>query len=318
MSYFKGITAEKLDWLEKRRTGVGGSDAAALLGVNKYKTRLKVWREKVNGYDPADLEDNKYTEAGTRFENSLREWACDRLKLKIVRSHQQHRHKDFPFMIANVDGLVQGEPAIFEAKTTGSRFALDSELSGWGPEGSDEVPFLYQAQCQHYMIVLKRQVCYLGVFFFLEREFCLYRLELNRDLEKSLVNAEETFWKMVSLKEPPPPETIKELHDWYPVGYPEQVTASEEVTKLVREIQRLKQRIKTEQKSLDEVMFQVKQYMEDYAELVNQFRDPVATWKSQQVARFNVGRFKKDYPELAEEYTDTTTQRKFLVKTHAR
>lgn len=33
-------------WLEERRKGIGGSDAAALVGMNSYSTPYMVWADK--------------------------------------------------------------------------------------------------------------------------------------------------------------------------------------------------------------------------------------------------------------------------------
>lgn len=34
------------EWVAQRRHGIGGSDVAAILGVNPYKTPYHVWLEK--------------------------------------------------------------------------------------------------------------------------------------------------------------------------------------------------------------------------------------------------------------------------------
>ena len=34
------------DWLEVRKQGIGGSDAAAAVGLNPYKSQLELWLEK--------------------------------------------------------------------------------------------------------------------------------------------------------------------------------------------------------------------------------------------------------------------------------
>jgi Phage-related protein, predicted endonuclease len=34
------------EWLKCRCRGIGGSDAGAVIGVNKYKTNVDLWAEK--------------------------------------------------------------------------------------------------------------------------------------------------------------------------------------------------------------------------------------------------------------------------------
>uniref|UniRef100_UPI00193103D1 YqaJ viral recombinase family protein n=1 Tax=Caenibacillus caldisaponilyticus TaxID=1674942 RepID=UPI00193103D1 len=35
------------EWLRERRKGIGGSDAAAILGLNKWKSPIQVYMEKI-------------------------------------------------------------------------------------------------------------------------------------------------------------------------------------------------------------------------------------------------------------------------------
>ena len=39
------------EWLSARRTGIGGSDIAAILGLSPWRTPLDVYRDKVDGED---------------------------------------------------------------------------------------------------------------------------------------------------------------------------------------------------------------------------------------------------------------------------
>ena len=43
------------DWLEERKKGIGGSDAATILGLNPYKTSIDLWEEKTGRKDAEDI-----------------------------------------------------------------------------------------------------------------------------------------------------------------------------------------------------------------------------------------------------------------------
>ena len=45
------------EWLKLRHDGIGGSDAAAVMGISKYKSPLKVYKEKL-GFVHEDQSDN--------------------------------------------------------------------------------------------------------------------------------------------------------------------------------------------------------------------------------------------------------------------
>lgn len=35
------------EWLEERKTGIGGSDASAIVGLNPYSDNIKLWESKL-------------------------------------------------------------------------------------------------------------------------------------------------------------------------------------------------------------------------------------------------------------------------------
>ena len=42
------------EWLEFRKTGIGGSDASVVCGINRYKTPIELWMEKLNNLPPQE------------------------------------------------------------------------------------------------------------------------------------------------------------------------------------------------------------------------------------------------------------------------
>ena len=47
---------DHLEWLRLRQKGIGGSDAAAIAGLNKYKSPIQVYYEKVEGVKLLDVD----------------------------------------------------------------------------------------------------------------------------------------------------------------------------------------------------------------------------------------------------------------------
>ena len=43
------------EWLEARKNGIGGSDAATILGLNPYKTTIELWEEKTGKREAEDI-----------------------------------------------------------------------------------------------------------------------------------------------------------------------------------------------------------------------------------------------------------------------
>lgn len=66
------VLASREEWL-KARTKIGGSDAAAIVGLNPYKSNTELWNEKANGAEPEDISDKPYVRYGIEAEKYLRE-----------------------------------------------------------------------------------------------------------------------------------------------------------------------------------------------------------------------------------------------------
>ncbi len=138
------------EWLAGRRTGIGGSDVAAILGISRYAGPTRVYYDKL-GVLPD--EDNAKMEWGRRHEQSIRQkFADEHPELHVCDGPGLVSHPERRWQLATVDGLILdapgGEPVeIFEAKTA-TPHSNDGE---WGDEATDEVPLPYVCQCTWYM-----------------------------------------------------------------------------------------------------------------------------------------------------------------------
>ena len=47
-------------WLEERKTGIGGSDASAIVGLNPYSDNIKLWEIKTKRAEQEDISDKPY------------------------------------------------------------------------------------------------------------------------------------------------------------------------------------------------------------------------------------------------------------------
>ena len=43
------------EWLELRKNGIGGSDAAAVCGISRYKSPVELWMEKTDKMTPSEV-----------------------------------------------------------------------------------------------------------------------------------------------------------------------------------------------------------------------------------------------------------------------
>ena len=104
-------------WLQVRQNSIGGSEAAAILGMNPWKSPYQLWLEKTGSAEPEDISDKDVVHFGTILEPIVAQEFCLR-EGKKVKKCGLYRSKQHPFMTASFDRLIVGEPAGLECKTT--------------------------------------------------------------------------------------------------------------------------------------------------------------------------------------------------------
>lgn len=180
-------------WLLARKQTIGGSDAAAIVGLSSWSSPYSVWAEKTG--KTAEIEDNEAMRQGRDLEAYVAERFCEETGKKVRRRNAILRDPDLPFAHANVDRLIVGEDAGLECKTTS---ALNMKAFRDG-----EYPANYYAQCMHYMMVTGCQKWYLAVLV-LGKQFLVFTIERDEaEIEALRAQEEEFYYYMVS-KTPPP------------------------------------------------------------------------------------------------------------------
>src|SRR5262245_46069911 len=124
-----------------RRSFIGGSDARVIMG-NDEAALIRLWHEKRGEAEPEDLSGNLIVQLGAATEELNRSW-YERNTGRQVRDVQRRvRHSAIAWMVATLDGIVEGTEAVFESK-----FMLPWSFS---EEAAAEK---YMAQLQHNMWV---------------------------------------------------------------------------------------------------------------------------------------------------------------------
>ena len=207
------------EWLEERRKGIGGSDAATILGLNPYKTNIELWKEKTGIREAEDISEKEYVKYGTEAEEYLREL----FKLDFPQYEVKHKentiikHPKYPFLFASLDGILvnkeTGEMGILEIKTTNILQSMQKEK--W----KDKIPDNYYCQVLHYLnvtgfsfVILKAQLKYdYGGEIRLEtKHYTILRKEVEEEI-KYLKQEEIKFWNEYVLKNKMPPLKLPEI-----------------------------------------------------------------------------------------------------------
>lgn len=249
------------EWYELRRTGIGGSDAAAVLGESKWKTPYKVWREKVFGErDP----DNKSFQAGRRLEPIIREWYEDETGQKVVIPGFM-RDKHYKFLCGNVDGLTDDK--VIEIKT--------ARFNDWG----DTPPNAYVLQCQHYLLLTGKDSADLVVLF-AGQDFKVYSIDANPDLQRSMLSLYKIFWNCVETKTPPPARTLDDIKAMFPMSVANTKTLSRNAIAGCKTINEMKKQIASLQSDIDEIELDIKNELQDSDTGIDSDGRVICTWKT--------------------------------------
>ena len=204
------------EWLNSRKRGIGGSDAAAVFGQNPYMTNVELWEIKTGRREQADISDKECVKFGVAAEGFIRElFALDNPEYKIVNEpFKIYENPQYPFIIGTFDGIIEDDKTrqtgLLEIKTGTIRRSSD-----WNKWGDNIMPQNYYIQILHYFLVredfefavLKARLTekkYNGGRDVIHiKQYDIKRSDCLADMEM-LLKAEGEFWDCVESDIPPP------------------------------------------------------------------------------------------------------------------
>ena len=141
------IKSEKTkEWHELRKTGIGGSEVASIIGISPWRSAISLWAEKT-GLLPREEIKNDAIEWGVRLEAVvLDKLADEHPELKLHRNVGSWVNNDRPWQISNPDAIFEqdGKYGIIEVKTA----AYEDD---WKSDGEWVCPAYYETQVQWYL-----------------------------------------------------------------------------------------------------------------------------------------------------------------------
>ncbi len=293
-------SASREEWLKLRMGFVGGSDAAAVVGLNPFQSPYSLWAEK-RGIS-APFEGNLATEVGSFLEEFVAKKFENETGKKVRRNNRSLVNDKYPWALADIDREIVGENAILEIKTT-------SELNTKRFKNG-EYPPQYYVQVMHYLAVTEAEKGYLAVLIG-NRDFRVFEIERDEDEIAALMEAEKEFWGKV--KDGVEPEvdgtasTTEALSEVYPksdedeidlVGYDEILQHYFELAAQIKALKELQ----------DEYVNQLKQYMGDAGKAKND--NYSVSWTTSVRRTFDAKAFAADHAgmDLSQWYKETSTR----------
>lgn len=293
-------------WLKLRKTGIGGSDAGAICGLNPYASPMSVFLDKTR--DDVTDEDNEAMQQGRDLEEYVARRFMEETGFRVRRSNMMYRSKEHPCMLADLDRLVVGKDAGLECKTA-SAYNADKWKDG-------EIPPHYLIQCHHYMAVTGKKSWYIAVVI-LGQGFKYAEIPRDEALIDDLICIEEKFWNgNVIPGVMPSPDGSKAcdevLEEYFKIskrnseipliGFDEKLKRRMELEELIKKMER-------DQKQIDQ---EIKLYMKDHEVAVSgQYR---VTWANVETGRLDTKRIKTERPDIYQDFLNVTSSRRFTVK----
>lgn len=293
--------------LEARRSGVGGSDTPAIFGLSSYKTEYQLYLDK-RGEVPIedDEEPNEARDLGNLFEPVIRQLYCNRTGL-VVRDPGQVRSERYPWMIGNFDGVADG-PRVVEIKKWRSG-------SGFGEDGSDEIPVAHMLQVQHYLIVTGFERADVAALLW-GSSFRVYPIQADAELQEQIIDTTHEFWQRVKSGDPPDPVTAAAALQRWSKASPGDVVADAAIAADMARAKRIKAAIKRLEGDLDRLTTGARAVLGEKTTLFDVTGRRLATWNQTKGRKnFNKKLFGERHPGMLEKYTSVGRPgRQFLIK----
>jgi putative phage-type endonuclease len=216
-----------------RGGGIGSSEAAAVLGVDPYRSAHNIWESKLGLAESKP--ETYHTERGNYLEPGMRAWASTRMGVNFEACTTMV-HPEHPLIIATPDGLWREGGKIMEVlelKAPGPRTWHE-----WG-DGDDEVPLRYAIQVAQEMAVTGARRGRVGAL--IDGDLKIYTIHRDQYLESELVGRLEDWWtRYVETKTPPPVDGSKASKEWlgrrYPGGNKDLIQPDDELVGLLGQL----------------------------------------------------------------------------------
>ncbi|HNF58261.1 MAG TPA: YqaJ viral recombinase family protein [Elusimicrobiota bacterium] len=293
--------------LGDRTKYLGGSDAAACLGLSRWKSPLAVWAVKTGAVKEEDISELLPVKLGVRLEDAVAELFEEQTGKLVHRVNRTLIHPKYDFIRANIDRKVLKEDAIVECKTTSAWKAKE-----WDGE---EVPREYVIQALHYLAVTGAAKCYVAVLIG-NQDFKVKTVERDEKVIDDLIRREVHFWNEFVLKNVPPSakasdkDTLSTLFPQAEEG--KTIEMDSEASAILDTLEGMNKDAASLEAQIAEQENLLRQKLGD-AE-TGLARGWKIRWANTKTRRFDADAFKKEHADLYEQFRKETVARRFLIQ----
>lgn len=303
---------DRNEWLKYRESGIGSSEVATILGLNRWETPLQLWRRKKK--IDAPKQENEAMLMGHLLEDAVAQrWQIETGR-EIIKSSEGDWlivNPDKPYMRVSPDRTYwlgnsrgQKDKGILECKTT--RMEVDPF----------DIPKYWFVQVQYQLGVAELNE---GALAWLVngRDFGFKDIAFVPDFFQYISEEVERFWvDCIKGDKEPDPMSCADVMLKYPIHTAGKVVEiGENYLNTYTEIKELKDRISELEEKKTDLENELKSLFGD-AEAIAYKGQTLATWKApKESSKFDTAAFQKDHPDMAKDYLKPFQGgRRFLLK----
>lgn len=264
-----------------RRTYIGGSDVASILGVSPWKSKFALYQQKIGEWkEEITPQKERDFARGKMFEPVIMEMLIDELEYRghdvvVVDRNRRQKDKDIDFIAAEIDMelIVDGKMMNAEIKSVRPFMA-----KYWGEPGTDEIPIAYTAQCLHGQMVTHRDTTVVAALIGVD-DLRVHFVNRDEEMINIIRNAEIEFWNMVQNRIAPDPVTIDDINRLYRCDSGQIMEADAELLTLCTELAHINEDLKSNDAHAETLKSRIKARMGEAALLMHNGQKLVS-WKN--------------------------------------
>lgn len=304
---------DRAEWLEFRKSGIGSSEVATIVGLNPWETPYQLWRRKI-GLD-APKEETFAMKAGHYLEDAVSQFWQDATGREIIkrstgdwliRNNERPHIQVSPDRTYWLEGMKHNDSnkGILECKTT--QKAVDA----------DDLPKHWFCQVQYQLggaELSQGSIAWLTQ----GREFGYKDLALVPDFYAWLVEEVDKFWtdNILGRQEPSAVSVQDVLLKYNRHTAGKIVEVDDDILDAYHQLKGVKEDLAALEQKKEELEGRIKLGFGD-AEAISYGGQTLATWKAAKDSeKFDAKAFQAAHPDLAREFTKTVAgARRFLLK----
>ena len=257
----------------KRHEGLGASDTPIIMGYSSYKTPYQLYLEKIGTITP----DDEITEVqywGNALEPIIIQRFAEENDAKVTFPDTVY-HPDYPYMFANLDGWIESEGAVVEAKS-----ANGFQRKEWDMALTDGIPLVYLIQVAKQCLITNASRGYCAVLIG-GMEYKQFIYERDAALEAMIIQADKDFWYCVQNRMPPDPINTSDCRLKFPTPHPDKIaSATFHIQNDLNLLNVLKGNTKNLDSNVEDVKMRIMSHMGNAEYLMGEDGELLATWKA--------------------------------------